>query len=80
MMKLLIMQSSPLPCYIVPLRSKYPPQHPILQHPDPVIGFHPCKLIGRRANLECKFEPQLGRHLPTPCESKFIPLYMGLVI
>jgi len=29
-MKPLIMQSSPLPCYLVPLRPKYLPQHPIL--------------------------------------------------
>jgi hypothetical protein len=25
------MQSSPLPCYLVPPRPKYPPQHPILE-------------------------------------------------
>ena len=25
--KLVVMQSSPLPCYLVPLRPKYPPQH-----------------------------------------------------
>jgi hypothetical protein len=36
-MKLLIMQSSPLPCYLVPLRPKYPLQHPILQHPKPTF-------------------------------------------
>ena len=29
-MKLLIMQFSPLPCYLIPLRPKYLPQHPIL--------------------------------------------------
>ena len=27
------MQSSPLPCYLVPLRPKYSPQHPVLEHP-----------------------------------------------
>jgi hypothetical protein len=27
------MQSSPLPCYLIPLGSKYPPQHPILENP-----------------------------------------------
>jgi hypothetical protein len=27
-MKLLIMRFSPLPCYLVPLRPKYSPQHP----------------------------------------------------
>jgi hypothetical protein len=26
--------SSPLPCYLVPLRPKYSPQHPILKHPQ----------------------------------------------
>ena len=31
--KLLIIWSSPLPCYLVPLRPKYIPQHPILDHP-----------------------------------------------
>jgi hypothetical protein len=25
----------PLPCYLVPLRPKYSPQHPILKHPQP---------------------------------------------
>ena len=30
-MKLLVVQFSPLPCYLVPLRPKYPPQHPILE-------------------------------------------------
>ena len=33
--KLLIMYFSPLPCYLVPLRPKYSPQHPILKHPQP---------------------------------------------
>ena len=32
--KLLIGQFSPLPCYHVPIRPKYFPQHPILQHPQ----------------------------------------------
>jgi hypothetical protein len=30
MIKLLVLYSSPLPCYLVPLRPKYLPQHPIL--------------------------------------------------
>ena len=33
--KLLSMQLSPLHCYLVPLRPKYSPQHPILKHPHP---------------------------------------------
>jgi hypothetical protein len=32
-LKFLITQSSPLPCYLIPLRSKYSPQHPILKSP-----------------------------------------------
>jgi hypothetical protein len=28
------MKFSPLPCYLVPLRPKYSPQHPILNHPQ----------------------------------------------
>jgi hypothetical protein len=36
-MKLLIMKFSPLPCYLVSLRPKYSPQHPILKHPQPTF-------------------------------------------
>jgi hypothetical protein len=36
--KFLVMYSSPLPCRLVPLRPKYPPQHPILEHPQS-LGF-----------------------------------------
>jgi hypothetical protein len=28
---------SPLPCYLIPLRPKYSPQHPILRHPQPTF-------------------------------------------
>ena len=31
--KFLVMQSSPLPCYLDPIRPKYSPQHPILEDP-----------------------------------------------
>jgi len=34
--KLLIMYSSPLPCYLIPLRLKYP-QNSILKHPQPTF-------------------------------------------
>ena len=34
---LLIMYSSPLPCYLPPLRSTYPPQQPILEHLQPTL-------------------------------------------
>jgi hypothetical protein len=32
--KLLVMQSSPLHYYLIPLRLKYLPQHPTLKHPQ----------------------------------------------
>jgi hypothetical protein len=32
-LKVLSMWLSPLPCYFLPLRPTYLPQHPILQHP-----------------------------------------------
>jgi len=35
--KLLVMSSPPLPCYLVPLRPKYSPQHPVLKHPQPTF-------------------------------------------
>ena len=35
--QLLILYFSPLPCYLVPLRPKYSPQHPILKHPQPTF-------------------------------------------
>jgi len=40
----------PLPCYFIPLRTKYSPQHPILKHPQPAFlpqcerpGFTPIQ-------------------------------------
>jgi hypothetical protein len=30
-------KASPLPCYIVPLRPKYLPQHPTIERPKPVF-------------------------------------------
>jgi hypothetical protein len=35
--KLLIIKSAPFPCYLLPLRLKYSPQHPILKHPQPTF-------------------------------------------
>jgi hypothetical protein len=29
------MKFSPHPCYLIPVRPKYSPQHPILKHPQP---------------------------------------------
>jgi hypothetical protein len=37
------MKFSPLPCYLVPLRPKYSPQHPILKHLQPTLLPH-CQL------------------------------------
>ena len=34
-MKIFIMQSTPVSCYFVRLRPKYIPKHPILKHPQP---------------------------------------------
>jgi len=31
------MYFSPLPCYVVPVRPKYSPQHPILEHLQPMF-------------------------------------------
>ena len=36
-MKPLIMQSPPLPSYLVTPKPKYLPQHPILKHPQPMF-------------------------------------------
>ena len=39
-LKLLSMYSSPLTCYLVPLRPKYFPHFPILKHPQPTFLPH----------------------------------------
>jgi hypothetical protein len=38
---LIIMQSPPVPCHFLPFSPKYLPQHPILEHPQPVF-FPEC--------------------------------------
>jgi len=35
--KLIVMQSPPLPCYLVPLKPKYLPQLPLFEHFQPVV-------------------------------------------
>ena len=35
--KLLVMLTSPLPCYLVPLMPKYSPQHSVIIHPQPTF-------------------------------------------
>ena len=54
-MKLLSMQSSPVPCYLAHRRSKYLPQHPFLKHPQHMFVpqckrtevLHPYKTKGK---------------------------------
>jgi hypothetical protein len=48
------MYFSPLPCYLVPFRPKYSPQHPILRHCQPKFlpecerpSFTPIKTTGK---------------------------------
>jgi len=50
-MKLLIMQSSPASCHILPLSSKYSPQHPVLKHPQPML-FPYAKRPKQRVKLQ----------------------------
>jgi hypothetical protein len=33
-MKLFVMQLSPFTRHLIPILSKYPPQHPVLEHPQ----------------------------------------------
>ena len=39
-LKLLVTHFSPVPRYIVPLRPKHPPQHPILEHSRSVLFLY----------------------------------------
>jgi hypothetical protein len=61
------MQLSPFPCHLVPLRSKYSHQHPILKHPQP--AFLPqCQQPGftRETRLHVinnQGQPTRGGHL-----------------
>jgi hypothetical protein len=62
-MKPLIMQLSPLSRHIIPLLSKYPPQHPVLKHPQSIIiGFCVllCSSLNVRAKLHAQIEPQIA--------------------
>ena len=36
-MKILVMYSSPFPYYVVPLRPKYSPEHPVLEKSQPTF-------------------------------------------
>ena len=48
----LLIQSSPVPCHLVPPRPKYLPQHPILKYPQPVFLCQ-CETT---AKLQCFIE------------------------
>jgi len=51
------MQSSPVSCYFLTLRSKYSPQQPVLKHPQSVLHkvrdqvSHPHKTKGKIMDL-----------------------------
>ena len=64
------MQLSPFPCHLVPLRSKYFPQHPILKHPQPAFlpqyqrpVSHPYKITGKIIVLYILIFKFLGSNL-----------------
>ena len=63
--KLLTTPSPPLPCYLVPPRPLYSPQHPILKHPQPMFlpqcerpSFTPTQTTDCKFNI---FGQQTGR-------------------
>jgi hypothetical protein len=84
------MQSSPLPCYLIPLRPKYPPQHSILEEE----GSNCCEFevdcaVCRESFLESegiheKLQPgsgSLDRGLNpehSECEARMLPTLMPL--
>jgi len=56
--KILFIKSSPIPCYLVPVRPKYLPQHPIFQRPQPVfLPQNSCNLLHTTLN-----KPGHARH------------------
>ena len=66
-MKLLIIVSSQLTCYLDLLRPKYPPQHPILEHPQPTFlpqcerpSFTPTQ--NNRLNMHLKWRRQKNEY------------------
>ena len=57
--ELLVTQSSPLSCYLVPLRTRYLPQHPILNYPSPVFLPHCARprFTPTRNHVLSRFKP-----------------------
>ena len=58
--KLLVMQSSPLPCYVAPLTPTYIPHLPVVEHPQPMFlsqcEVHSCQqksLTGSDVRYSC---------------------------
>ena len=70
MIQLLFMQLSPFPCHLVPFRSKYSPQHPILKHPFTHFStiFSPCCFVNC-AHGGKRFVQKIGKYLTTCTES-----------
>lgn len=50
--KFLVMLSSPFPCYLVPLKTKYLLHHPVLVHPSPT-----CLRVKHKKNINYIYLP-----------------------
>ena len=79
------MQLSPFPCHLVPLRSKYFPQHPILKHPQPAFlpqcqrpGFTPIQNHGQNYSSIYLFSHRLQTALFLL--SKYFRFYYCVII
>jgi len=64
-MKYLIKRFTPLPCYPVPLRHEYHPQHPILDHPQPTALTMSCITLSVVTLFQTKFVHSL-LHISQP--------------
>jgi hypothetical protein len=53
------MQSSPLPCYLIPLGPKYPPQHSILGNPQPTF-LPQCRFTSGKETQNPSYRRQDG--------------------
>ena len=67
-MKLLVMQSFPLSCYLARLGLRCPPQHPILENPQPKFlpqcedqVSHPYKTSGKITVLRYKIRSGVSK-------------------
>jgi hypothetical protein len=48
------MQFSPFSRHLIPLRSKYPPQHPALKHPQSMFSYFPLSFITSSLSLHVR--------------------------